>query len=112
MVEVLGRKRVCKPERVAKVASAFPSQNGVGFRRMTRSCQCTASFGISGLYRRWPRTYHCKVQRVLSSRVLQHFADLRKYFGSISDIWKEVPVPKGLRVLVGSAASTERVEVV
>ncbi|CAE7405156.1 panB, partial [Symbiodinium pilosum] len=35
-------------------------------------------------------TYHREVQRVLSSRVLQHFADLRKYFGSISDIWKEV----------------------
>ena len=35
------------------------------------------------------RTYHREVQRVLSSRVLQHFADLRKYFGSISDIWKE-----------------------
>eukprot|EP00439_Symbiodinium_sp_Y106_P026098 s2197_g3.t1 len=53
-------------------------------------------------------TYHCKVQRVLSSRVLQHFADLRKYFGSISDIWKEVdPQLCNNRKLVDALAAWE-----
>mmetsp|Transcript_40416 Transcript_40416/g.93801 ORF Transcript_40416/g.93801 Transcript_40416/m.93801 type:complete len:532 (-) Transcript_40416:21-1616(-) len=52
--------------------------------------------------------YNREVQRVLALRVLGHFSDVRKYFASITDIWKEVdPQLCNNRKLVEALAAWE-----